>query len=78
MCDLEMVLEEAITKIGREEIFQMTIGKYSKHATTHENGQLLANFAKEKNMIIYYLFRARTSKEGTFTREHGYNQMGPM
>lgn len=50
--DLKVILGDANAKIGREEQFRPTIGKFSKHEKTNENGQLLIDFAREKGMIV--------------------------
>lgn len=75
--DLKMVLGDANAKIGKEAIYQPTIGKHSKHTETNENGQLLIDFAKEKGMIIKSTYFQRKeiykgtwiSPDGTYTNQ---------
>lgn len=57
--DLKIPLRDANTKIEREELFRPTIGKFSKHKCTNENGQLLIDFAKEKDMVVKDTWRYR-------------------
>lgn len=70
--DLKIVLGDANAKIGQEEIFRPTIGKYSKHKVTNGNGHLLIDFAKEKNMIIKSTyFERKEIHKGTWTTPDG-------
>ncbi|XP_063911999.1 putative autophagy-related protein 11 [Zophobas morio] len=50
--DLKIVLGDLNAKIGQEELFRPTIGKCSKYEVTNNNGQILIEFAREKDMII--------------------------
>lgn len=48
---MNIILGDANAKIWREEVFRLTIGIFSKHDETNENGQLLVDWDKEKNLI---------------------------
>jgi hypothetical protein len=44
-------MEEANAKVGRETVHQPTIGRYSRHDSTNENGLRLINFAAGRQLI---------------------------
>lgn len=50
--DLKIVLGDFNAQIGKEEIYRPTIGKYSKHSRSNENGKILIDFARRRNMKI--------------------------
>ena len=39
-------------KFGRENIFGPTVGKFSLHEETSDNGMRLIDFAAAKNMVV--------------------------
>ncbi len=50
--DIKIVIGDLNAQVGREEIFKPTIGKFSFHNDTNENGLKLINFAAAHNMVI--------------------------
>ena len=50
--DIKIILGDMNAKVGREEVFRPTIGKWSLHEETNENGLRLVDFATEKGMVI--------------------------
>lgn len=62
--DIKMVLGDMNAKVGREEAFRPTIGKWSVHEDTNENGLRLIDFSSEKGMVI----------KGTFFRHKRIHQ----
>jgi hypothetical protein len=50
--DVKLVIGEVNAKVGRETVRQSTIGKYSLHERTHENGLRLVDFAAGRQMAI--------------------------
>ena len=50
--DIKIILGDMNAKVGREEAFRPTIGKWSLHEETNENGLRLIDFATEKGMVI--------------------------
>jgi exonuclease III len=50
--DCKIVIGDLNSKVGREEIFRPTIGKFSMHRDTNENGLRLISFAAAHNMEI--------------------------
>jgi endonuclease/exonuclease/phosphatase family metal-dependent hydrolase len=50
--DIRIVIGDLNAQVGREEIYRPTIGRFSLHRETNENGLRLINFAAEHNMVI--------------------------
>jgi hypothetical protein len=50
--DVKIVMEDANANIKRETIHHATIGKYSLHETTNENGLRLIDFPAGRQMAI--------------------------
>ncbi|XP_023311624.1 craniofacial development protein 2-like [Anoplophora glabripennis] len=70
--DLKIVLGDANAKIGKEEIYKQAIGKHSKHDKTSDNGQMLVDFAMEKNMRIKSTcFKKKEIHKGTWRAPNG-------
>jgi hypothetical protein len=70
--DIKIMLGDANAKIGREDVYIPTIGRYSKHELTNENGVFLIDFAKEKNMtIISTYFQRKEIYKGTWRSPDG-------
>lgn len=64
--DIKMFLGDFNAKVGREVYYRPTIGKYSLHDTSNDNGTRLIDFAVSRNIV---------SSIKTFTRQHGYHLM---
>jgi len=52
------------TKVGRKEKYRPTIGKYSLHEKTNNNGERLITFAISKILMLM--------KTMAYTNRHGY------
>jgi hypothetical protein len=50
--DIRIVLGDLNAQVGREEVFRPTVGKFSLHGESNENGLRLINFAAEHNLVI--------------------------
>ena len=49
---MEILLSDFNAKVGRENIFQSTIGNESVHPKSEDNGIRLVNFVTSKNLIV--------------------------
>lgn len=54
--DIKIVIGDFNAKVGREEVYRPTIGKYSLHDTTNENGQRMVFYAAERNLVVKSTF----------------------
>lgn len=54
--DIKIVIGDLNAQIGRENAFKPTIGGFSLHRETNENGMRLINFAASFNMVISSTF----------------------
>ena len=52
MYHMKTLLGEFNAKVGRESIFQLTIGTESVHPEGNDNGIRLVNFATSKNIVV--------------------------
>ena len=52
MYHMKILLGDFNAKVGRENIFQPTIGTESVHPESNDNGIRLVNFATSKNLIV--------------------------
>jgi len=50
--DIKLVLGDFNAKIGREECYKSTIGNYSLHSSTNDNGTKLIDFALGKGLVV--------------------------
>jgi hypothetical protein len=49
---MKILLGDFNTKVGRENIFKLTIGNESLHQDSNDNGVRIVNFATSKNMVV--------------------------
>ncbi|XP_062715066.1 uncharacterized protein LOC134291306 [Aedes albopictus] len=54
--DVKIIIGDLNAQVGQEEEFRPTIGKFSAHQLTNENGLRLFDFAASKNMAIRSTF----------------------
>lgn len=50
--DIKIILGDLNAKIGREHIYRPTIGKYSLHEISNDNGSRVIDFASSRNMVV--------------------------
>ncbi|XP_050742432.1 craniofacial development protein 2-like [Drosophila biarmipes] len=50
--DVELILGDFNAKVGRKRIFDPTVGRFSLHETTSNNGLRLIDFAAARNMVV--------------------------
>lgn len=60
--DIKLVIGDFNAKVGKEEVFRPTIGKYSLHETTNENGQRMIFFAAERDLTVKSTFHQHKSR----------------
>jgi exonuclease III len=49
---MKILLGDFNAKVGREDIFKMTVGNESLHETNNDNGVRVVNFATSKNLVV--------------------------
>jgi hypothetical protein len=49
---MKVLLEDLNAKVGREDIFKLTIGNESLHKISNDNGVRLGNFATSKKLMV--------------------------
>ena len=49
---MKIVLDDFNAKVGREDIFRPTIGKYNLHKESNDNGVRVISFATSKNVVV--------------------------
>jgi len=49
---VNILLGDFNAKVGREDIFQLTIGNESLHEISNDNGVWVVNFATSKSLIV--------------------------
>lgn len=54
--DVKIIIGDLNAQVGQEEEFRPTIGKFSAHQQTNENGLRLIDFTASKNMVIRSTF----------------------
>ena len=57
--DVKIIIGDMNAQIGKEDVFQGTIGAHSLHQISNDNGQRLIDFAMSKNLIISSTFYPR-------------------
>ena len=50
--DIKIILGDFNAKVGREVFYRPTIGKYSLHQTSNDNGTRVIDFAVSRNMVL--------------------------
>ena len=70
--DIKIIIGDLNAQVGRESIFKPTIGNFSLHAESNENGMKLINFAASLNMVISStLFRHKDIHKATWNAPGG-------
>ena len=49
---MKILLGDLNAKVGRENIFKLTIGNESLHQDSNDNGVRIVNFATSKNLVV--------------------------
>jgi hypothetical protein len=76
---LEILLGDVNAKVGKEDIFKLTIGNESLNETSNDNGVSLVNFATSRNhRVKSTMFSHRNFCRYTWTSQDGktHNQIG--
>ena len=60
--DIKIMLGDFNAKVGQEEVYRPTTGKYSLHQTTNENGQRMIFYAAERNLVVRSTFFQHRSR----------------
>jgi len=55
--DIKVVLGDFNAKVGKEEMFKPTMGRYGLHENTNENGERMIFFAAERNLVVKSTFQ---------------------
>ncbi|XP_045496887.1 craniofacial development protein 2-like [Colias croceus] len=70
--DVKIVVGDLNAQVGREDTFIPTIGKYSKHQHTNDNGLRLISFAASKSMLVKStMFDHKDIHKGTWKSPDG-------
>jgi len=75
---MEILLGNFNEKVGRENIFKLTIGNESLHKVSNDNGVRIVNFATSKNLVVKStVFPHRNIHKYTWTSPDGktHNQI---
>jgi hypothetical protein len=66
---MKILLGDFNAKVGREDIFKLTIGNESSHEISNGNGVRVVNFATSKNLVIKStMFPHRSIHKYTWTK----------
>jgi len=71
---MKILLGDFNAKVGRENIFKLTVGNESLHQDSNDNGVRIVNFPHQK----IWLLRARCSRTETFISTPGPLLMGRL
>jgi hypothetical protein len=75
---VKILLGDFNAKIGREDIFKLTVGNESVHKISIDNGVRVVNFATSKNLIVKStMFSHRNIRKYNWTSPDGntHNQI---
>jgi hypothetical protein len=75
---VKILLGDINVKVGREDIFKLTIANESSHEINNDNGAGVVNFATSKNLVVTStVFPHRSIHKHTCTSPDGktYNQI---
>jgi hypothetical protein len=78
MYDMKILMSDFNVKIGREDIFKLTIGNESSHEISNDNEVRVVNFATSKNLVVKStMFPHRSIHKYTWTSPDGqtHNQI---
>ena len=76
--DMKILLGDFNAKVGRENMFKLTIGNESLHQDSNDNGVRIVNFATSRNLVVKsMMFPNRDIHKHTWTSPDGktYNQI---
>ena len=69
---MKILLGDLNAKVGRENIFKLTIGNESLHQDSNDNGVRIVNFATSKNLVLKStMFLHRDIHKYTWTSPDG-------
>jgi hypothetical protein len=68
---MKMLLGDFNVKVGREYVFEPTIGQKSLHQDSNDNGVRLVNFTTSKNLVKSTMFPHRNIHKYTWTSPDG-------
>lgn len=74
--DVKIVLGDFNAKVGKEEVYRPTIGKYSLHDITNENGERMIFFAAGRDLVVRSTFFQHSSRH-LATWRHPNDQIAP-
>jgi len=67
-----ILLGDFNAKVGRENVFQSTVGNESLHQDNNDNGVRIVNFPTSKNLVV----KSVMSNTKTFIYKHGTPLIG--
>jgi hypothetical protein len=50
--DMNILLGNFNAKVGRDDIFKLTVGNESSHKSSNDSGVRVLNFATSKNLVV--------------------------
>jgi hypothetical protein len=73
--DMKILLGDFNAKLGKEDIFKLTIGNESSHEINNDNGVRVVNFATSKSLVVKStMFPHRIIHKYTWTSPDGRTQ----
>jgi hypothetical protein len=65
--DITIILGNVYAKLGKEKVYNKTVGRHTLHEETNRNGELLCDFANINNMIVMSMqFEHKQIHKGTW------------